>query len=320
MEIQEIKKNNSPVKVETILDNKDEKSNLKHFNFSSAVTLTPMEKKSQKTLHNSIQNSSQIISNGVKMMKTIVPNQNSTREYVIPLKSSCDDEEVKKPNGISTKRRKSATTMTIIHKNQKINEKKEIEETFPISVLAKRRASVPNPSEVSNIIDDEKNSNRELPTRKFQCLKCEETLPTLEMLKIHEENEHLRIKTNPSSTRTINQFKCVDCGNFFASYYFVRRHRTTCSSTFKRKCTFQYCRYRATTIEEITKHFEMFHANKFKCKVCKDIFTTQAQLIAHQVIKHDMKEEEGKKKRGRKRKDNSFKNIKIDLKDISIPC
>lgn len=269
----------------------------------------------------------------------------TTHDYTIPLKDSSDENPKPKQSVIITKRRQSAAPMTIIsnalltpitnnNNDKKIEVVKNgfkndqhgdgIEKDIPMSVLAKRRASVPNPPANATLVVD---NSRVLPTKEFQCRFCPERFQTSLILRLHEE-KHTQNRTYSSSTRTgLNNFKCFDCNNSFPSYYFLRRHRETCTLSLRLKCSYQYCRFRASSAAEVSEHFTKTHANSLKCDLCDELLSTPAQLISHQVIKHGKKNEElNKKRRGRRPKVQIQTIVKRPRADLdfdsneSIPC
>jgi hypothetical protein len=223
-----------------------------------------------------------------------------TREYVIPLK----DLGKEKPN-IATMRRQSAAPMTIIHNTspEKImsNEVTSLKSDGPsntsFSNAVKRRASVGTPSAVSREIKSPPHLNliRVLPSKEFRCTECLTPFATSRLLKYHEDNG-LCDRQHVTTSRALNSFKCLDCNSSFASYYFLRRHRDACTQSLKVKCTYQYCRFRATNPGDIQKHFNEVHADKLKCKECDEVLPSQAALIAHEVMKHGSKEDVAKKR------------------------
>lgn len=237
------------------------------------------------------------------IIKTVVP-QSLTREYMIPLK---DFSEKEKPI-IATMRRQSAAPMTIIHHHtpdkmimdEVVSLKTDAENSIEkFAIAAKRRASVGNPTGVSQEIKSPPNMTRVLPSKEFRCSECLAPFATSRLLKYHVDNSCDR-RPQSTTSRALNSFKCFDCNNSFASYYFLRRHRETCTMSLRVKCTFQYCRFRATNPGDIQKHFAEVHAQKLTCKECDEVFTSQGQLIAHEVTKHG-KEDPKTRKRTSKR-------------------
>lgn len=295
----------------------------------------------------------QVIKNSpsIKTIKIAMPNPpNSIHDYTIPLKDASDDKP--KQTVIITKRRQSAAPMTIIHnapltdkkpviknvpktdKKIQINDQEdEIERDIPMSVLAKRRASAPVPPVIQPVIlnstplTNSSTISRVLPTKEFQCSLCPERFQTSLILRLHED-KHTANRVNSSSTRTgLNNFKCFDCNNSFPSYYFLRRHRDTCTLTLRLKCSYQYCRFRATSASEVAAHFSDAHANKIKCNDCNELMSTPAQLLSHQAIKHGKNDNEcsTRKRRGRRAKAPSkiVKRPRADLdfdSNESISC
>lgn len=244
---------------------------------------------------------------------------NNTHEYVIPLKDSTPQE---KPN-IATMRRKSAAPMTIIHNSSSdkimsdevTSLKNDVTNSKDFAAAAKRRASVGNPSTVSSEIKAPQHSSiiRVLPSMEFRCSECKEPFATSRLLKYHEDNGLCDRKAQATSTsRALNSFKCADCENSFQSYYFLRRHRETCTLSLRVKCTYQYCRFRGTNPGEIQKHFQEVHAHKLKCKECEEAFKSQAALTAHEIARHG-KEDLAKKRAMKQRQARAAKRAKADL-------
>lgn len=258
------------------------------------------------------------ITGPLKAIIKSVPQQQS-REYVIPLKDFMNEKE--KPN-IATMRRQSAAPMTIIHNpspekimNDEVTSLKDdgiVDKDFKSA--AKRRASVGNPTAVSQEIKSPPHSNliRVLPSKEFRCSECLSPFATSRLLKYHEDNGLCDKRPQSTTSRALNSFKCFDCNNSFASYYFLRRHRDTCTLSLRVKCTYQYCRFRATNPDDIQKHFNEVHAHKLKCKECDEVLMSQAALIAHEVTKHG-KEDVAKKRALKQRQARAAKRAKADL-------
>lgn len=252
-------------------------------------------------------------------LKAIIKStQPQTREYMIPLK---DFTEQEKPI-IATMRRQSAAPMTIIHnssldkamKDEMVSLKVDSPNDTPFARAVKRRVSVGTPTAVSQELKSPPQTNliRVLPSKEFRCTECFAPFATSRLLKYHEDNGLCDKRPQSTSSRALNSFKCFDCNNSFASYYFLRRHREACTLSLRVKCTYQYCRFRATNPGDIQKHFNEVHAHKLKCKECEEILPSQAALIAHEVTMHG-KEDMAKKRALKARQVRAAKRARADL-------
>lgn len=256
------------------------------------------------------------ISGPLKAIIKSVPQSNQPKEYVIPLKDFIED----KPK-TTTMRRQSAAPMTIIHNttpdnimNDEVTSLKDDLPNVDFNSSVKRRASVGTPTAAHQEIKSPTHSNliRVLPSKEFRCSECLQPFATSRLLKYHEDNGLCDKRPQSTTSRALNSFKCFDCNNSFASYYFLRRHRETCTFSLRVKCSYQYCRFRATNPGDIQIHFNEVHGHKLKCKECDANLPSQAALIAHEVMKHG-REDVAKKRALKQRQARAAKRAKADL-------
>lgn len=113
-------------------------------------------------------------------------------------------------------------------------------------------------------------------------------------LKIKKEKEHdklkLKVLEKPKS------FKCIECDEAFTSYYYLRKHKEMCEHGVSLRCKFNYCRFRASNMDELDNHASEAHLNQKHCKNCNIEFDTPELYREHEAEKHQ------KKVRARKQK------------------
>lgn len=153
---------------------------------------------------------------------------------------------------------------------------------------------------------------RILPTKTHSCTDCYKSFSSRLLLKLHEDKEHSELRL-PYLNRRTNYFTCCDCNDNFASYYYLKKHRESCKLALRFKCKVNYCRFRAATLDDISKHQEDIHTTlNYECNECREQFSTGNLLSNHEHTEHGKPKKLKKKKnmqksRGRPRKQRSRK-------------
>lgn len=233
-----------------------------------------------------------------KIVMPISSSSTTVCDFMIPLKDASDD---KPKSNLVTKRRQSlATPMTVISNSciQSSMNHNVVEKDTTMTMLTKRRASVPN---ITTTVNDERlTATGTLPSKEFHCQSCNDTFQTSLILRLHEEKWHSNSRKKKTHPRTgIHNFQCVNCLESFSSYYYLRLHRKTCIKSVQIKCSYEYCRFRGSNATEINTHFNKYHTNKIKCNDCHEFVSSREQLIVHQRLKHEKKESDLKPTRKR---------------------
>ena len=118
-----------------------------------------------------------------------------------------------------------------------------------------------------------------------QCNLCNNTYLNGLMLKRHKAEEHGITENYRETNRTVRTFTCRDCLAIFDGQNGLQQHKKHCevvNSVFK--CRF--CIQKFATIKQWSDHENNDHDDKWKCKICDDIFETEDNLRRHTVDAH----------------------------------
>lgn len=192
----------------------------------------------------------------------------------------------------------------------KLNTSIQHDHSFTINshkVNPKRRNSV------GSFADTDESSSSKRYRTQFQdaqgipCGYCPMHFPDVETLKDHLEETH---KASPIKTHEKPEnFRCTDCNEGFTSYYYLRKHKDNCEYSLRFKCSQQYCRFRAATVDEINNHMLDAHFSQTKCKICKIDFDSQELYKIHEIQEHSKKENRGRKPKIEVRPEYELKKI-----------
>ncbi|CAG9804911.1 unnamed protein product [Chironomus riparius] len=159
--------------------------------------------------------------------------------------------------------------------------------------------------------DSEDTSNKRLraqfqENQSIPCGYCPMHFGEIETLKLHLDEVH---KSSPlKAYDKPENFRCTDCNEGFTSYYYLRKHKDCCEYSLRFKCSQQYCRFRAATVDEINNHMLDAHFSQTRCKVCKLDFDSQELYKIHEIQEHS-KKERGRKPKIEVRPDYELKKI-----------
>ena len=124
-----------------------------------------------------------------------------------------------------------------------------------------------------------------LPRTKNDETTCCPYCQTFETSWQKELRTHIHSKHGPCPPYKCNQ---ISCAYKSKKLYLLMMHLQTHSNELKFRCTFEGCRFAATTVHKLKFHKSTSHNpdKQFQCIECQKKFTTKASLQTHVDVVH----------------------------------
>ena len=136
------------------------------------------------------------------------------------------------------------------------------------------------------------NSNEKRQCLAFKCEKCPLTYPSQDAL-----NDHLN---------RVHVMQCNLCTNEFEDFKSLQNHLDVHHSTITEiqndleQKSSQKCQVCERLTDDIDEHMEMYHPEKYECKLCDEYFWHQEKLDQHVIDNHKSKDSTTSKNNSKK--------------------